>query len=148
MKINLNSISFKISLNSKDPIFGIFGAKKVFSKNSSSVTHNFIRVSITCQNSGKSNDPIPRKHPDRQQDRRRDTDYFIDPSGYCQGSNKCNCSRLAFKSQRYRDHFRTFWPISQEHKFSQIWDLCRDTGNNINFHYRTNPVKINDQIFQ
>ena len=24
---------------------------------------------------------------------------------------------------------RTFWPISQEQKFSQIWDLCRNTAN-------------------
>ena len=26
--------------------------------------------------------------------------------------------------------------------------MCRNTANNINFHYRTNPVKINDKIFQ
>ena len=35
-----------------------------------------------------------------------------------------------------------------ENFFSQIWDLWRNTINNICFHYRTNPVKINDQIFQ
>ena len=35
---------------------------------------------------------------------------------------------------------RKFWPISQEQKFSQIWDLCRNTANK-NFHYRTNSVK-------
>ena len=46
------------------------------------------------------------------------------------------------------DWLRTFCPISQEHKFSQIWDLCRNTGNNMNFHYRSNSVKINDQIFE
>ena len=28
------------------------------------------------------------------------------------------------------------------------WDLCRNTANNKNFHYRTNSVKTNDQIFQ
>ena len=43
---------------------------------------------------------------------------------------------------------RTFWAISQEQKFSQIWDLRRNTTNNISFHYRTNLVKINNQIFQ
>ena len=43
---------------------------------------------------------------------------------------------------------RTFWPIYQEQKFSQTWDLCRNTANNISFHYRTNSVKINNQIFQ
>ena len=46
------------------------------------------------------------------------------------------------------DWLRTFWPISQEQKFSQIWDLYSNTANNINFHYITNLVKINDQIFQ
>ena len=43
---------------------------------------------------------------------------------------------------------RTFWPVSQEPEFSQIWDLCSNTANNINFHYRTNPAKTNDKIFQ
>ena len=43
---------------------------------------------------------------------------------------------------------RTFWPISQEPEFSQIWDLSRNTANIINSHYRTNSVKINDTIFQ
>ena len=38
--------------------------------------------------------------------------------------------------------------ISQEQKLSQIWDLCRNMANNINFHYRSNSVKIKDQIFQ
>ena len=42
---------------------------------------------------------------------------------------------------------RTFWPLSQEPKFFQIWDLCRNTANNKNFHYRTNSLKINDNIF-
>ena len=37
---------------------------------------------------------------------------------------------------------------SQEQKFSQTWDLCRNRANNINFHYRTNSEKINDKIFQ
>ena len=42
---------------------------------------------------------------------------------------------------------RPFWPISQEKHFSQIYDLCRNTANNINFHYRTSQVKINDWMF-
>ena len=41
---------------------------------------------------------------------------------------------------------RTLWPISQEPEFSQIRDLCRNTVNNINFHYRTNSAKINDKF--
>ena len=43
------------------------------------------------------------------------------------------------------DWLKTFWHISQESEFSQIWDLCWNTANNTNFHYRTNSVKINDQ---
>ena len=46
------------------------------------------------------------------------------------------------------DWLRTFWPISQEQKFSQKWDLCSNTAKYINFHYRTNPVKFNDKVFQ
>ena len=46
------------------------------------------------------------------------------------------------------DWLKAFWPISQEEQdFSQTQDLYRNTGNNINFHYRTNSLKINDQIF-
>ena len=33
-------------------------------------------------------------------------------------------------------------------KVPQICDLCRNTANYINFHYRRYSVKINDQIFQ
>ena len=46
------------------------------------------------------------------------------------------------------DWLRTFWPTCQEQEFFQIWDLCRNTANSINFRYRTNSVKINDRIFQ
>ena len=42
----------------------------------------------------------------------------------------------------------TFWPISQEKKFPQIWDLCSNTASNINFHYSSNSAKSNDLIFQ
>ena len=42
---------------------------------------------------------------------------------------------------------RPFWTISQEQKFPKIWDLCRNTVNNINFHYRRNSVKISNQFF-
>ena len=42
---------------------------------------------------------------------------------------------------------RTLAHIS-ETKFSQIWDLCRNTENNKSFQYRTNYVKNNNQIFQ
>ena len=31
---------------------------------------------------------------------------------------------------------------------SFIWDLCRNTANNMNFDYRTISVKISDKIFQ
>ena len=42
---------------------------------------------------------------------------------------------------------RAFWSISQEQDPSQKEHLCRNTVNNINFHYRTSLWKINDQIF-
>ena len=42
------------------------------------------------------------------------------------------------------DWLRAFWPIIQD--LSQILDLCLNPTNNT-FHYRTNSVKINDQIF-
>ena len=46
------------------------------------------------------------------------------------------------------DWLRAFRPISQEQEFSQIWDLCTNTANNTNFHYRANLVKIKDHFFQ
>ena len=46
------------------------------------------------------------------------------------------------------DWLRTFWPISQEPDFSQVWDLCKHTVNNINFLYRPNSEKTNGKIFQ
>ena len=33
------------------------------------------------------------------------------------------------------DWLRAFWSISQELDFLHIWNLYRNTGNNINFHY-------------
>ena len=81
VKIDLNSIFFKKFLNCKDLIFGLFlahfpsfGVKKVFSK----LSHTTSERSLSpCQHSEKSNDPIPTKHPHRQQDRRIDRPYFI-----------------------------------------------------------------------
>ena len=62
------------------PIFGPFPQfleqKKFFSPKSPTVMHNFIRVSRTMPKFKKSNDPIPRKHPDRQQNGRMDNPYF------------------------------------------------------------------------
>ena len=37
--------------------------------------------------------------------------------------------------------------ISPEQDLFQIEDLCRNIANNINFHYRTNSGKLNNQIF-
>ena len=42
------------------------------------------------------------------------------------------------------DWLRAFQPISQKQDFSKILDLCTNTVNSTNFHYRTNSVKIND----
>ena len=43
---------------------------------------------------------------------------------------------------------RAFWPISLEPDFSQVWDFCKKTANNINFLYKPHSDKINDKIFQ
>ena len=37
-------------------------------------------------------------------------------------------------------------PISGK-KISQMWDLCSNTVNDVKFHYETNSVKINNQVF-
>ena len=37
---------------------------------------------------------------------------------------------------------RAFWPISQEPDFCQIWDFCKNTANDINFHYRPKSETI------
>ena len=49
--------------------FSQFWGQKIFSRKSSSVTHNFIWSSALCQNFEKNNDAIPRKHPNRWKDR-------------------------------------------------------------------------------
>ena len=41
------------------------------------------------------------------------------------------------------EHFGLYF----RNKISQIWDLSRNRANNINFHYITHSVKINNQIF-
>ena len=39
---------------------------------------------------------------------------------------------------------RTFWPISQEPNFSQVWDLGKNTAVNIHFLYWSISKKINE----
>ena len=46
------------------------------------------------------------------------------------------------------DWLRTFWPISQEPEFSQIWGLRSLFLNHMYFHFRLNPEKVNDKIFE
>ena len=55
------------------------------------------------------------------------------------------CSRDLVNLKILQSDWSTaFWPLSQEPDFSQVWDLCRNTVNNINFHYRSNSIKINE----
>ena len=77
-----------------------FGGKKCFPKKPG--IHNLIQFLVPCRNSEKPNDPIPRKQHNTQQDGKMTDPLSWNPSGYCWGSNKYNCSRLAFESQRYR----------------------------------------------
>ena len=62
--------------------------------------------------------------------------YFIELFWRCDLKQSCNLIGW--------EHFSLYL---RNQNFSQIWDLCRNTVNNINFHYRSNSVKINDQIF-
>ena len=43
---------------------------------------------------------------------------------------------------------RAFRLINQEPEFSQIWDLRRHKGNNMNFHLLPDPEKRNDKILE
>ena len=75
------NLMVKFSLNPKSPIFGPFpqfwGQKMFFQKIClSAQPWTFL---APCQSSEKSNDPIPRKHSDRQQERRTDRLYFTRP---------------------------------------------------------------------
>ena len=63
--------------------------------------------------------------------------YFIELFWRCDLKQSCNLIGW--------EHFSLYL---RNQNFSQIWDLCRNTVNNINFHYRTNSIKINDNIFQ
>ena len=46
------------------------------------------------------------------------------------------------------DWSRAFWPISQKPRFSEVWDLCKNTADIIKSLYKPNSEKINDSIFQ
>ena len=59
-----------------------------------------------------------------------------------------NCSgEIVHLKTLQSDWLRALWPICQKNFFFQIWDLCRNTANNISFCYRTNSAKTNDQNF-
>ena len=87
------------------PISPIFGAKKVFPKNQA-VMHNFMRVSSSMAKFQRN--LMMEFQENTLTDVRREgwTDPISqDPSSYHWGSNKYNCSRLAFKSQRQQVRF-------------------------------------------
>ena len=42
----------------------------------------------------------------------------------------------------------TFWPITRETEFCQIWDWWWNINNNITFHFRLFSRKTDDKIFQ
>ena len=45
------------------------------------------------------------------------------------------------------DWLRWFWPISPEPDFSQVWDLCKNTANNMSFLYRPTSEKLMSKFF-
>lgn len=46
------------------------------------------------------------------------------------------------------DWLTGFWHTAQEQDFSQIWDLCRNIANLINFHYRIIHEKLMTKFFR
>ena len=78
----LNILKKTLLLTHFGPIFPIFKAKKFFIENPA-LTHNFIWVSSIMPKFKKTNDAIPRKHPDRRKDRwkdgRSERPYFTGP---------------------------------------------------------------------
>ena len=42
----------------------------------------------------------------------------------------------------------TFWPLTREPNFCQIWDWLCNINKNISFHFRLFQGKANDKIFQ
>ena len=61
------------------------------------------------------------------------------------------CSRDIFDLKILSSDWpKTFWSLYQDQDFSQIWHLCRNIVNNINFHYRPNhyrPMNSRNPIF-
>ena len=51
------------------PFSTFWGAKKLFLENPA-VMHNFIGILVPCENLEKTDDTIPRKHPERRTERR------------------------------------------------------------------------------
>ena len=55
---------------------------------------------------------------------------------------------LEIKKTLQSDWLRAFWPLSQEQGFSQICiGFVQEYIKQYKFHYRTNSVKIKDQLF-
>ena len=81
------------------PLF--LGAKKCFPKKSG--MHNLIRFSSTMPEIQRNlMIQFQENNPTNSRMERWIDPISWDPSGYCYRSNKYNCSRLRFNSQRYR----------------------------------------------
>ena len=107
------------------PISPISGKKSLFSKKFNMIFQNIPSWGFLAprQNLEKPNDPIPRKHPDREHDRKKDTPYFIGPFWLLPGVQQVHWSRLAFKIQIYRlrcQSNQTLLHHSQHKKISSI----------------------------
>ena len=57
-------------------------------------------------------------------------------------SSFCSSDKVNLKILQ-SDCLRAFWPRSQEPNFSQVWDLCKNTANNISFLSGPNSEKSN-----
>ena len=83
------------------PIAPILGAKKTFFSQKLWLCHAQLHLE-PCQNSEKSNDPIPRKHPDRWHNRRTNRSYFTGSFQLLPGVWQVQLQLIGIlKSQRY-----------------------------------------------
>ena len=59
-------------------------------------------------------------------------------------SSLCSRDIVDLKTDCNLIGWQHFGPYLWNQIFPKIWDLCQNTANNINFHYRPNSEKIND----
>ena len=109
------------------PIFPIFGVKRFFKKNPA-LSCTRLGPLTPCWVSEKSNEPIPRKLPDRRKDRWTDP-ILQDPSGYPWGSNNVRNSI----SQLNQWDPKQLQIRKNKIQIKKINTVCKTTGNTCSY---------------